>query len=193
MSFYHVADQNLLPGSMRIPGYLEAKRFISPFVLSCYSGEDIFISTVLASRYSDERLAAIIKQTSDISLKMACEGLFEYVRCTKYFQKLARYNAIYLFATQYDSEQFIAEYQQGKSVYQVNVDANDVEKHDMNLFTSANEILKNVYRKEDHNFDKALDLANKYWSDGESNNPICEYLYSKKIALSSDGVFEPAV
>ena len=65
MIFFHVSDRGIT-GSSRTLGFLNIKRFISPFVQSCYAGEDAFIGSVIGARYADERIQLFKPELSSI-------------------------------------------------------------------------------------------------------------------------------
>ena len=184
MIFYHVSDSNLV-GKVRTPNYLNLKRFISPFVTACYAGEDVFIATVIAARYSDERVSGMIPSAGSIHQKMACEGVFEYVRCLEYSNHTPRYNAVYLFKTKADCIDFINKYQNNKHIYKVIIDSEPV-RYDMNLFNIANNLISVIYNKNDNNYQKVIELARAYWKGQSSANPVYEYLCDKSIILLED-------
>jgi hypothetical protein len=181
LEYYHVCDFDQ-QGKQRIPGFLKLKRFISPFVVACMAGEDTFIATVLASRYADERIMCINPEMGSIYQKMACEGIFEYVRCMEFCHYTPRYESIFLFGNKEDCKNFIRDFQKGKGIYKVTCD-NVTSKYDMNLFTQAHDLMKNIYLKHEGNFNKIIELARKYWRGESPDNTVFEYLYDKPITL----------
>jgi hypothetical protein len=185
MKFFHVSDKGII-GSSRTAGFLNTKRFISPFVLSCIAGEDAFIGSVLGARYADERLQAIRPELGSICNKMATEGIFECIRCVQFSTKTPRYESNYMFACVKDAGKFIEEFQQGKTIYEVEMDDTAVERYDMNLFTAANKAVTKIYDKENKRFDQAKAFAIQYWQGASSEAPVFEYLTKEPIILRKE-------
>ena len=182
MIFYHVSDKGIV-GSSRTAGFLNTKRLISPFVLSCCASEDAFIGTVMGARYADERLQAIKSTVGSLHNKMATEGIFDYVRSARFSAKTPRYEANFLFANIKDAKMFIEEFQKEKTIYEVELDEKMVERYDMNLFTMASKVVTNIHDKENKHFDQAKNLAVQYWQGLTSEAPIYEYLTKESIYL----------
>ena len=185
MQLYHVSSSILNIGDVLQCNHLDLKRFISPFVLAARAGEDVFIATQCAARYSDERTKAIAGD--GVSQKMATEGIFEFVRCEKFSTMCPRYNSLYLFDGIDCCRAFATEFRKGvrSFIYTVEVQDSEIRKHDMNLYTQADSLIVNSYKKSEKKFEQAIKLAESYWAGKIAENSIIECLLGRNALVTS--------
>lgn len=116
--------------------------------------------------------------------KLFCECIFEMCRKNIDAENLnPRMRSIYLSASILEIKSFKEHSGRTGTIFEVNVDINQCQKYDMNLFTKAEIYLSNQPSLTENVFNYCYQIAREYWTGSLSDSPVMEYLYYGKAEI----------
>lgn len=116
--------------------------------------------------------------------KLFCECIFELCRKNIDARFLyPRMRSIYLSASIPEIKSFMKHSGRTGTIFEVDVDINQCQKYDMNLFTKAEVYLSKQTSLTENVFDCCYNIAYNYWTCSFSDSPVMEYLYYGKVEI----------
>ena len=103
----------------------------------------------------------ILQKTGRDHYKWSCEAIFESIRLMDYNDLPSRIWGVYVTRSLDKAIEFRKKYRsEDAGIFQIDIPEESVYDFDMNLFTEADEALRASSRE---NYDKAVELAHRYW------------------------------
>ena len=103
----------------------------------------------------------ILQKTGRDHYKWSCEAIFENIRLMDYNDLPSRIWGVYVTKSLDKAMEFRKKYRsEDAGIFQIDIPEESVYDFDMNLFTEADEALRASSRE---NYDKAVELAHRYW------------------------------
>ena len=103
----------------------------------------------------------ILQKTGRDHYKWSCEAIFESIRLMDYNDLPSRIWDVYVTRSLDKAIEFRKKYRsEDAGIFQIDIPEESVYDFDMNLFTEADEALRASSRE---NYDKAVELAHRYW------------------------------
>ena len=140
-------------------------------------------------RYSDEAFQIRCENETGWPhySKIFCECIFEYCRREINDGLFPRMESIYLSPSLQDAMNFKKNYRydnEAANIFSVNIDMNQCQSYDMNLFTEADTYLKSKEILDNKIFEECCKYAYKYWKKESSENPQKEFLYWGEVVVT---------
>ena len=189
MEVYHMSD-TLSLGEKLSPDYKESLLLAAPFADALARGRDCFYSVLYSAKYlwaSLSKFGMTDMQTDFV--KWAVEGVFEFVRRTEFPASCGRFGGNYYFESKEDCA-VLYEIDWGRAseaeraairLFAVELAEDAPERHDMRLFDEAYDSFE-----EQEDLDAAIKFARRYFSGGQTDEPMWEILSGAEAAAVRD-------
>lgn len=189
MRVYHMSD-TLRLGMELTPGYKKYWDLAFPFVQALEISTDCFYGTYFAAKFMGEaldRFKMTDMQTDHV--KWAAEGVFEYVRQNEFPQCCCRLKCNYYFA-EISSCRELFKIDWGRAsekeraeirLFEVELSAAAVTKHDMRLFDEAYD---DLWERDD--ITNTIKYARRYFSGDKTERPVWEIASDQKAVAVRD-------
>ena len=189
MKVYHMSDTLCLGAELSL-NYKKNWELTEPFVQALEKSTDCFYGIYFAAKFIGEaldRFGMADMQTDYV--KWAAEGIFEYVRRKEYPQCCCRLKGNYYFDDlascrelfEIDWGRASAEERSKIRLFEIELTAADLPRHDMRLFDQAYD---DLYEKDD--ITNVICLARRYFSGEKTEHPIWEILSDQKAVAVRD-------
>jgi len=188
MKLYHMSDTLRLGDEMK-PDHKNTMALAGPFIQALERSEDCFCAMVLNGKYLRAVLGKFkLWEWSDY-VKWSVEGAFEYIRRTEFPHCCSRILCNY-FYSDLDACRILYEYDWGQAseeeraaihLFEMELDAESVEKRDMRVYDEAYDAME---QRED--IQTVLACARRYFSGGQTATPVWELLSDRPARAVKD-------
>lgn len=189
MKLYHMSD-TLKPGMELSNNFKRNWELTEPFVQALERSKDCFYSVYFSAKFMSESLKRFgMADMQTDYVKWAAEGVFEVVRRREFPRCCCRLKSNYYFDS-ISACRKLYEIDWGKApederakirLFEVELSASEVCRHDMRLFDEAYDDLW------DHdNISRTIDFARRYFSGEQTEQAIWEIVSDKKAVTVSD-------
>lgn len=188
MMLYHMSD-TLKLGDRMTPDHKRTGDLALPFVQALEQSEDCFYAMVLNGKYLQAVLGKFrLWEWSDY-VKWSVEGAFEYIRKTQFPHCVSRINCNYFYDNleackilyEYDWGQASEEERNQIRLFEMELDADTVEKRDMRIFDEAYEAMD---KSED--VQTVLACARRYFAGEQTAQPVWEIMSDRPAQAVRD-------
>lgn len=188
MKLYHMSDTLRLGDEMALD-FKKTMSLAQPFVQALEKSEDCFYAMVLSGKYLRAVLGKFkLWEWSDY-VKWSVEGAFEYIRKTEYPHCVSRINCNY-FYDDLESCRILYEYDWGQAseeernqihLFEMDLDAETVEKRDMRVYDEAYDAMWNH-----DDVQTVLSCARRYFAGEQTAEPVWEIMSDKSARAVKD-------
>lgn len=189
MKVYHMSD-TLRLGETLSPDHKENRALAEPFVQALGRGTDCFYAMLYSAKYTKavlQKFGQMDMQTDFV--KWAVEGIFEFVRRREFPECCGRFAGGYFFGTLEECAALFAndwgsasqEERAGIRLFEMELDEETPARRDMRLFDDAYD---DFWENED--LDVAVAYARRYFSGGQSEQPMWEIVSAAKAKAVRD-------
>ncbi len=178
MKVYHMSDTLKLGDCMK-PDFKNTMALAQPFVQALEKSEDCFYAMVLNAKYTRAVLGKFkLWEWSDY-VKWSVEGAFEYIRktefpdccsriqCNYFYDNLEACKTLYAF----DWGQASEEERNAIHLFEMELDAEAVEKRDMRVYDEAYDAME-----ENEDVRTVLHCARRYFAGEQTDDPVWEIM-----------------
>ena len=188
MILYHMSDTLKLGDEMALD-FKNTMSLAQPFVQALEKSEDCFYAMVLNGKYLRAVLGKFkLWEWSDY-VKWSVEGAFEFIRKTEFPHCVSRIQCNY-FYDNLDACKILYEYDWGQAseeerrqihLFEVELDADFVEKRDMRIYDEAYDAMS------DHeDVTAVLSCARKYFAGEQTASPVWDIMSNKPARATRD-------
>lgn len=188
MKLYHMSD-TLKLGDEMAPDFKKTTSLAQPFVQALERGEDCFYAMVLNGKYLRAVLGKFKLREWSNYVKWSVEGAFEFIRKTEFPDCCSRLKCSY-FYDDLPSCRILYEYDWGEAseeernqirLFEVELDADAVERRDMRVYDEAYDAM---WERDD--IKTVLSCARRYFSGEQTAEPVWEILSDKPAKAVKD-------
>ncbi len=188
MKLYHMSD-TLKLGDTMSPDFKKTMALAQPFVQALEKSEECFYAMVLNGKYLRAVLGKFkLWEWSDY-IKWSVEGAFEFIRQTEFPNCCSRIQCNYFYDNLEDCK-ILYEFDWGQAsqeerdqihLFEVELDAETVEKRDMRVYDEAYTAME-----EREDVQSVLACARKYFAGEHTAEPVWEIMSEKPAKAVKD-------
>lgn len=188
MKLYHMSD-TLKLGDTMIPDHKRTMELSQPFIQALEQSVDCYYAMVLNGKYLRAVLGKFkLWEWSDY-VKWSVEGAFEYIRKTEFPDCASRIRSNYFYDNLHDCR-VLYDYDWGSAseeersqihLYEIELDADQVERRDMRVFDEAYSAMED---RED--IRTVLSCARRYFAGEQTAEPVWELLSDRPATAVKD-------
>lgn len=188
MKLYHMSD-TLKLGDEMAPDFKKTMSLALPFTRALEKSEDCFYAMVLNGKYLRAVLGKFRLREWSNYAKWSVEGAFEFIRKTEFPNCVSRIQCNY-FYDNLDACKTLYEYDWGEAseeersqihLFEMDLDADTVEKRDMRIFDEAYDAMD-----EHDDVQTVLTCARRYFAGEQTPEPVWEILSDKPARAVKD-------
>ena len=188
MILYHMSE-SLKLGDEMVVDHQNTAVLAQPFVQALEKSEDCFYAMVLNGKYLRAVLGKFKLREWSNYVKWSVEGAFEFIRKTEFPHCVSRLHCHY-FYDDLDASKKLFEYdwggeseevQAGIHLFEVELDADTAEKHDMCIYDEAYDAMQ-----EQEDIPTVLDCARRYFAGEQTAEPVWEIMSDKPARAVKD-------
>lgn len=188
MKLYHMSDTLRLGDALSLD-FKETMSLAQPFIQALEKSEDCFYAMVLSGKYLRAVLGKFrLREWSDYA-KWSVEGAFEYIRKTEFPNCVSRIRCNF-FYDNLESCKILYAYDWGEApeeernqihLFEIELDADTVEKRDMRVYDEAYDAMW-----EHDDVQTVLACARRYFSGEQTAQPVWEIISDKPARAVKD-------
>lgn len=188
MKLYHMSDTLKLGDALSLD-FKETMGLAQPFIQALEKSEDCFYAMVLSGKYLRAVLGKFrLREWSDYA-KWSVEGAFEYIRKTEFPNCVSRIRCNF-FYDNLESCKILYAYDWGEApeeernqihLFEIELDADTVEKRDMRVYDEAYDAMW-----EHDDVQTVLACARRYFSGEQTPEPVWEIISDKPARAVKD-------
>ena len=176
MKLYHYSVDSYKGAERLTNDYKDNYRFAEPYILALRDSVDVFKAVLYATMYMSREVRALGLRKYENYRKDAVEGIFEYVRETRFPDRTSRLRCVYCCesieeALAYARDDCFADGLFTKDqvvLLELEVDGSRIRRYDQTFFNLA---LKAIEKDE---IDAVFSYAEQYYSCARSGDPLIE-------------------